>query len=423
MPGVWPSQQEHRNLDGGRSHAFMLLVVVALLTASGCGAQRSSAQSPGHHPTPDPHVVEIVTDYTAWDGVQREVRVLLPASYDRKNSTPLPVVISPHGREEACDYTADHWGDLPAKYGFAVLCPAGEGIYQGKRVPDFSYASPGQVSDLMSMPDYVEAKIPWLRFDRSRVYAAGDSMGGLESLALLARYPDRLAAVVAMDGVADLTSRYNEWAHDPHPYRGNASELSDALGGTPQQIPFEYEIRSPLRFARTIAFSEVPLQIWWSRTDIIVIDQGTHQSGLLYRTLRSINPAAPVSQVVTETAHGEVFDSSTGLPAVVDFFRPNGQWRRVRSQPPDTWVYQSWLDGCEVWRHSFSAPGVGQAIWEYDNTGTRQTADSPVRLCVGMPANESITSLAASSPGVRLTMTGGRSTLCFPSGRSWARVP
>lgn len=59
--------------------------------------------------------------------------------------------------------------------------------------------------------------------------------------------------------------------------------------------PRAYAIRSPLDWARRIAFSGVPLQIWWSWKDKIVVDQ-VHGLGLLFRDIKRLNPAAPVAR-------------------------------------------------------------------------------------------------------------------------------
>ncbi len=58
------------------------------------------------------------------------------------------------------------------------------------------------------MPDFATKALPWLRIDRSRIYALGSSMGGQETLLLVARHPDLLAGAAAMDSVTDLARRY-----------------------------------------------------------------------------------------------------------------------------------------------------------------------------------------------------------------------
>jgi pimeloyl-ACP methyl ester carboxylesterase len=285
-------------------------------SSSATPSQPSGVQTPsGVHPPggqPKSGVQRIALTYRAWDGALRTVMLLLPNSYHRGTTEALPVVISPHGRDEDFFYTARHWGTLPTLYDFAVVCPQGEGPHQGARRGDYSWACPGQISDLINMPAYVTAKAPWVHFDYSRVYAAGDSMGGQEALALLARYPDRLAAVVAMDGVADLADRYREMRTSVRSGGEAMRDLVSSVGGTPAKVPFQYAIRSPLDFARTLAFSHVPLQIWWSRTDAVVIDQATRQSGLLYRRIKALDPTAPVTQVVHSVPHGYEFSQKTG---------------------------------------------------------------------------------------------------------------
>jgi hypothetical protein len=57
----------------------------------------------------------------------------------------------------------------------------------------------------------------------------------------------------------------------------------------------------------------VPLQIWWSTRDRIVTDQ-EHESGLLYRDIKRLNPAAPVSQFVGIWAHTTELNAHGYLP-------------------------------------------------------------------------------------------------------------
>jgi poly(3-hydroxybutyrate) depolymerase len=409
----------------------LLIVVISagLLTAcSSSTAQPTPSPSSSAAPTqpsgvvPSPGVQRIALTYSAWDGALRTVVLLLPNSYHQGSTKTLPVVISPHGRDEDCFYTARHWGTLPTLYDFAVVCPEGEGHDQGVRTGDYSYACPGQVSDLMNMPAYVQKKLPWVHFDYDRVYAAGDSMGGLEVLALLARYPDRLAGVAAMDGVADLATRYSEMRTSASS-ADSMADLVSSVGGTPSQAPFQYAIRSPLDFARTLAFSHVPLQIWWSRTDAVVIDQATHQTGLLYKRIKALDPTSPVTQVVHSVAHGYEFSQKTGLTEVVQFFRDGGTWRHRLTHPPHQWSYSSWLPSDSVWGHHFDASGIRGALWQYFDDGRKLFADSPVPLDLYPPKAEVPTAVLKASPGVALKhASGGLSVLVFPRGASNADV-
>jgi hypothetical protein len=74
------------------------------------------------------------------------------------------------------------------------------------------------------------------------------------------------------------------------------------IGGSPATDPAAYARRSPLAFARQLAFDRVPLQLWWSTADRVVIDQPA-QSGRLFRTITALNRRAPVEAFVGRWAH------------------------------------------------------------------------------------------------------------------------
>ena len=61
------------------------------------------------------------------------------------------------------------------------------------------------------MPRIVSAVVPWLRIDPRRVYAFGTSMGGQETLLLLARHPSLLAGAAAFDPVTNMANRYRDF--------------------------------------------------------------------------------------------------------------------------------------------------------------------------------------------------------------------
>jgi hypothetical protein len=91
------------------------------------------------------------------------------------------------------------------------------------------------------------------------------------------------------------------------------------VGGTPGQDPAEYAARSALSLAPKIASSGVPLQIWWSHEDKIVIDQ-QHQSHALFERLRQLNPCAPVSEYAGRWAHSHEMRASELLPVALGGF-------------------------------------------------------------------------------------------------------
>src|SRR5256885_14635840 len=136
-----------------------------------------------------------------------------------------------------------------------------------------------------------EHAVPWLHIDRHRVFAFGGSMGGQETLLLVARFPRLLAGAASFDAPTNMAARYQ--AFDHLPFGDGLQRLARTeIGGTPSTDPIAYETPSPLSWARKIAFAGVPLQIWGSTRGRIVTDQEL-ESGLLYREIERFNPPAP----------------------------------------------------------------------------------------------------------------------------------
>jgi pimeloyl-ACP methyl ester carboxylesterase len=241
--------------------------------------------------------------YRAEDGVRRVALVVLPRWYGPRNNPPIPLVISPHGRGVEPGGNVRLWGNLPALGRFAVVNPEG----QGRRLELASWGSPGQISDLARMPGIVHRALPWLRIAPRRVYAVGASMGGQETLLLAAEHPRLLAGAVSMDAPTNMAAHYAD--------SGLSLQKLARLefGGIPRARHDAWADRSPIYYARELAASHVPLQIWWSTRDKVVVDQAS-QSGLLYRAITRLNPNAPVTQVVGTWRHSAEMHPSGRLP-------------------------------------------------------------------------------------------------------------
>jgi hypothetical protein len=253
-------------------------------------------------------------DYIAHDGVERTADVLLPRWYGPRDHPRIPLVISPHGRGEVPLENAEIWGDLPALGPFAVVNPEG----QGRELALYSWGDPGEIDDLARMPRIVEAALPWLRIDQRRIYAFGGSMGGQETLLLVARDPRLLACAAAFDAPTNMALRYRDFSFLRH--GGELQRLARIeIGGTPRTDAGAYRLRSPLDFARRIASSGVPLQLWWSRRDRIVVDQN-HQMGLLFADIQRLNPLASVREFVGYWAHTAEMRATTQLPIALGLF-------------------------------------------------------------------------------------------------------
>jgi len=300
MTTVATHPRQHR-----ASRLVLLAVLVTVVSAAFApvGAARTDASTSA--------AVRIWTiHYTAHNGLVRTAYVILPAWYGPEHNPPLPLVISPHGRAANGLQNADYWDAMPAVGRFAVICPDG----MGRTLALYSYGDPGQVDDLARMPGFATKALPWLRIDRSRIYALGSSMGGQETLLLVARHPELLAGAAAMDSVTDLALRYRQI-----PGEELRDMMSREVGGTPQTAPGAYAARSAFLQASRIASSRVPLQIWWSTKDRIVINQQS-QSGALYTAIRQLDPCASVSDYVGSWAHSTEMRAHALLPIALSGF-------------------------------------------------------------------------------------------------------
>jgi pimeloyl-ACP methyl ester carboxylesterase len=155
-------------------------------------------------------------------------------------------------------------------------------------------------------------------------------MGGQETLLLLARHPHLLAGAAAFDAVTDLALQYQDFprlgcskACAKHIHGSFGRFLQERarkeIGGTPRTRPGAFAERSPLTYAATIARSCVPLQLWWSMKDKIVLDQ-SQQTGALYDRLDLLNPDAPVTAFVGTWRHSAEMRSTTRLPTALAAF-------------------------------------------------------------------------------------------------------
>ena len=218
--------------------------------------------------------------YVAHDGHASTATVVLPSWYGPAANPPLPLVISPHGRGLNGQANMNLWGNLPGRGSFAVINPDA----RGRRVAGHSWGYAGQIADLARMPGILRTTVPWLRIDRSKIYAFGGSMGGQETLLLLARHPEaagRRGGVLVRDRpgapVPELRPRpLQERVPDAprHPVRLDPpQDRAPRDRRRPGQRPAAYAARSPITYARAIAGSCVPLQLWWSVSDQIVVDQ------------------------------------------------------------------------------------------------------------------------------------------------------
>jgi pimeloyl-ACP methyl ester carboxylesterase len=299
-----------------------MLVAIALT----CAFVPGSLGSRPVHAKQSTKVKLVLIHYRAHNGVRRRAWVILPAWYGPHDDPPLPLVISPHGRGVSALANARIWGTLPARGGFAVISPAGE----GRKLGLYSWGSAGQIDDLARMPTIVHLTLPWVHVNERRIYAFGGSMGGQETLLLLARHPTLLAGAAAFDAVTDLSQQYNSFTRlecnkkCQKAWGGKLGRTLQALarreiGGSPWKRPQAYAERSPATYARALAASCVPLELWWSVNDQVVLDQ-REQTGALYKRIMSLNRHAPVEEFVGYWRHSAEMQAHARLPAALAAF-------------------------------------------------------------------------------------------------------
>jgi hypothetical protein len=316
---------------------YVLVALAAALVPTTAAASTRPAPRPAAraHSKPAPkRLVRLWTiRYRAHDGRARSAVVALPSWYGPRHHPPIPLVISPHGRGVGARTNARLWGSLPALGDFAVVSPEGA----GRKLGTYSWGSLGQIEDLARMPTIVRLTLPWLRLDMHRIYAVGGSMGGQETLLLLARHPKLLAGAAAFDSVTDLARQYRSFPllrcgkACRKEWKGALGKSLQALarreiGGSPGTRPLAYAVRSPLTYARSIAASCVPLELWWSVDDRVVLDQPM-QSGALYRAIERLNPRAPVQAYVGYWTHSAEMRAKRRLPLAI------AQLGLLRAQP------------------------------------------------------------------------------------------
>jgi pimeloyl-ACP methyl ester carboxylesterase len=280
----------------------ILVALLALVAAPPALAQRTGTQI-----RPSTRAIRI--RYRAHDGRSRPAWLLLPAHYD---GTPIPLVISPHGRGVGAGLTARLWGDLPGEGGFAVICPAGE----GRRLRYYSWGARGQIDDLARMPSIADAA--GVNVERGRIYAVGGSMGGQETLLLLAEHPHLLAGAAAFDPATDMRRRYYDFARLRY---GRALQrlARREIGGTPRQDPRAYALRSPDHYVEEIAAADVPLQLFWSPRDRVIVDQRL-ETRLLAIDVRRDDPDARLWDFSGDWQHTAEMQADRRLPRALARF-------------------------------------------------------------------------------------------------------
>jgi len=305
-------------------------------------------------------------NYLAWDHhTARQAIVVLPRAWGPKHHPhPLPLVISPHGRNNfALNNARGYWQNLPAAGPFALVCPDGLARAHSAQTAHvdlppnpslFTYGNVGHVHDLARMPQIVEATLPWLELRRDRVYVLGSSMGGQETLLLAARYPKalagghgKLAGAAAFDSPCALAVQCGYLTHHrpgvaanmieevgtrPASTRGwnldaryfnRKARRQKTIGSLLAALPkgqAAWNARSALSFTGKLASLPFPLRLYWSTEDVVVGNQERDQTGKLFAAIEARAPHAHVTPIRGQWAHSHEFFPGKQLGAALAAF-------------------------------------------------------------------------------------------------------
>ena len=139
-------------------------------------------------------------------------------------------------------------------------------------------------------------------------------MGGQETLLLAALHPKLLTAAAPLDSATDMAARYRAFA-GPARTAGACSGSHGSRSAGHRRAPRRPTRRAArCRYVTQLATGGVPIDIWWSRNDKIVVDQN-QESGRLYRAIKRANPKAPVEQFVGTWAHSHEMHPLARLPS------------------------------------------------------------------------------------------------------------
>lgn len=192
-----------------------------------------------------------VTFTSAFDGSTQTAALFVPSAYDGKTSRPLLVDAHFWGGNR---YTAKFQGyyEICERLNWLVVCPE---LHGHRTSGQTSLAALEAQHDII---DSIDLVLRDYAVDRTRIYLAGRSMGGMMAAMMAGKYPDRFAAICMGQGVTDLV----RWYREVEMFREGVEQ---ECGGTPEQMPFEYARRSAIKYVSNIQY--VPLIIWHGTND------------------------------------------------------------------------------------------------------------------------------------------------------------
>ncbi|MEM7030894.1 MAG: prolyl oligopeptidase family serine peptidase [Chloroflexota bacterium] len=196
--------------------------------------------------------------------------------------TPVPLVIAVHGM--GGDPTVIENGNWALKSavetkGWALAAPN----MHGRNTPNDGADSVAYIGAQYDVIDTIEYMQDNFAIDSTRIYIVGESMGGLTTNVMLAKYPDIFAGALQWMGISDVTNwhaelKFHEDEGHGVPFNGMPDvgfwnlrqRTEDEIGGPPTNpsLKFDYERRSALQMYPNM--QRVPLRIYHDVKDLAV---------------------------------------------------------------------------------------------------------------------------------------------------------
>lgn len=215
----------------------------------------------------------------------------LPDDYLEKE---YPVLIYNRGGDNTMSKSGEinvHTPYQLSRMGFIVLATQHRGWGEGSGKDEMGG---GDIQDVIALVDLAEK----FTFSNGKIYMLGWSRGAEDTYMVLSR-DDRITAAVAGAGATDAAKNYYEREE------GMKKAYIEATGGTPEEVPEEYEKRSAIYWADKI---NTPLLIAQGTEDWRVL---MHHSVDLYEKMKSMGKDVEL-QIYEGEDHDTAFNNHLG---------------------------------------------------------------------------------------------------------------
>ncbi len=275
--------------------------------------------------------LRIIVFTSKFDNTRREFLLSLPCDYSASKKYPL--IVSPHffGATFFENYYLGAsgmkekfhgWRGISDSFNILIAIPLGHGRIHDRA----SMAYEAQIDDMAYIPEVLESA----GFKIGKKYAGGISMGAMETLTCVGRYPELFSAAFSFNAITDLEAWYYDIVEGKTDRLIIESGLLDLfleeIGGTPLEKKGEFLKRSPANYMENL--SKVPLMIYWSAMDSLVVNAVTKQSKKLADQIRSTYPASQIYDKDTALGRNvKVFDKDERIK-IHEYcdFRAATQW-------------------------------------------------------------------------------------------------